>query len=120
MTILQRRHGLAIRGHDYPCIKLGIYPHDLAVQTSEERGWATNQSQPTWRLSVLSETELSRRWQMPELAQASFLFGFFFIRTLDNTVSAPKAIFDLSKYAKHWPGSIFIIRLREGTQIALL
>lgn len=114
MTILQRRPGLAIRGHDYPCVKLGIHPHDLAVQTSEERGWGTDQSQPTWRLSVLSETELSRRWQMPELAQASsFSLGFFFIRALENTVSAPKAIFDLSKHAKHWPGSIIIIRLRE-------
>lgn len=119
MTLLQRRRGLAIRGYDYPCIKLGIYPHDLAVQTSEERGCGTDQSQPTWRLSVLSETELSRRWQMPELAQASFSLGFFFIRALENTVSAPKVISDLSKHAKQWPGSIFITRLRERTRTAL-
>lgn len=119
MTLLQRRPDLAVRGHNCPCVKLGIHPHDLAVQTSEERGWGTDQSQSTWRLSVLSETELSRRWQMPELAQASFSLAFFFIRALENAVSVPKAISDINKHAKHWPGSIFIIRFREPTQIAL-
>lgn len=37
MILLQLRAGLAIRGHDYRFVELGTYPHDLAVQTSEQK-----------------------------------------------------------------------------------
>lgn len=37
MILLQLRAGLATRGHDYRFVELGTYPHDLAVQTSEQK-----------------------------------------------------------------------------------
>lgn len=78
---------------------------------SRSRPWmkeavAIDQSELSWRLStccqLLSERDLSQRWQMPTIS-----YFLFHIRALENMASAPNAILFPGLHAKHWPGNIF-------------
>lgn len=64
----------------------------------------TDQSQQSWRLSTAVRDKT-----VTALADARIIsdFLFSFIRALENTVSAPKAILIPGLHAKHWPGNIF-------------